>query len=62
MKTLNQILKELGYNEGYLRKQLINAFKEWLQQKQIDLKNKKLTDDDLSLINSYIQNELLEDL
>ena len=33
-KTLNQMLKEIGYNDSPLRRELINTIKEWLQQKQ----------------------------
>ena len=62
MKTLKQMLKEIGYNDSPLREEVINTFKMWIQQKRSELKNKILSDDDLSLINSYIQNELLEKL
>jgi len=34
MKTLPEILKEIGYNDSPLRREVINVFKEWLQQKQ----------------------------
>ena len=33
MKTLKQMLKEIGYNDSPLRREVINTFKEWLQQK-----------------------------
>ena len=31
LKTLKQKLEEFGFNEGYIRNQIINAIKEWLQ-------------------------------
>lgn len=36
MKTLKQMLKEIGYNDSPLRREVINTFKEWLQQKPSD--------------------------
>ena len=32
MKTFNQLLKEIGYNDSPLRREVINAFKKFLQQ------------------------------
>ena len=40
MKTLNELLKEIGYNDSPLRKEVINAFKEWLQQNHKEWKEK----------------------
>ena len=38
MTTLNQKLKKIGYNDSPLRRELINTFKEWLQQKLTEVK------------------------
>ena len=59
IKTLEQRLKEVGYREGYFRKQILNTVKEWLQQKQnnINSRNPTIARDTYSFIN-----ELLEEL
>lgn len=65
MTTLEQKLNAILLPNDLAREQQerdIKIFNEWLLQKREELKKHKLNDDDLSLINSYIKNELLEEL
>ena len=59
MTTLKQRLIEIGYNDSPLRKEVINTFKEWLQQKPFEVFTNKNTGEIKDFID---RDELLEEL
>jgi len=63
-KTLNEMLKEIGYNDTPLRKEVINVFGIWLQQmrKEMFIPTVSLMDCELSGIREETFDELLEEL
>ena len=61
-KTLEQRLMEIGYNDSPLRRDVINTFKEWLQQRQKNMTIPEGYHQGILKIKKETIKELLEEL